>query len=434
MNQDLASISTPSSMAADSSTSMVASLQGRDPRRHEHRRFVDEVDENRAAVANSRYDVGAPSKSPSKNRSLSDSTPKPSPPPTMPQSSRQSKDDSFMSLNPRTPSRSHQSARGLSLQMPSKEWTNSSTASRTPLSPQPDIRSNYGTPATLLPRHSRGLDFSRACTNLHHTTLAERSSPDSSPTITQKGMIIPSRRGTFGSMILESPSLITNPAWPTANSGYKTGPSSSVGSINMLESDSSSTSAEDNDMMEPDDNDYPIMATPQVFKISHSVGPGPFGGPLASPGASWSGSFSPAAANFMSYQRAKLKRKAKSRNSSSSASRHSSLASPIPASPPVRGVDSGNSSYFARDVVMRSGESRRQSLTLGTNELHISSGNDSGDEAALPVPGTPAVIRRPVTRRGNLLVSGMSQHHSRHLINILKAQDKRIFADSSRVA
>jgi hypothetical protein len=42
-------------------------------------------------------------------------------------------------------------------------------------------------------------------------------------------------------------------------------------------------------------------------------------------------------------------------------------------------------------------------LSLFTNDLHISSGNDSGDEAVMPQ--TPGVVRRPVTRRGNLLVS-----------------------------
>lgn len=38
-----------------------------------------------------------------------------------------------------------------------------------------------------------------------------------------------------------------------------------------------------------------------------------------------------------------------------------------------------------------------------TNDLHISSGNDSGDEAGITAPSTPGVVRRPVTRRGNLL-------------------------------
>jgi hypothetical protein len=58
---------------------------------------------------------------------------------------------------------------------------------------------------------------------------------------------------------------------------------------------------------------------------------------------------------------------------------------------------------IAREKVGRVG-SRRESLSLFTNDLHISSGNDSGDEATA-LPQTPGVVRRPVTRRGNLLVS-----------------------------
>jgi hypothetical protein len=102
--------------------------------------------------------------------------------------------------------------------------------------------------------------------------------------------------------------------------------------------------------------------------------------------------------NLMSIQRRRLG-KGRSRKSSSSASAHSSLASPVPRSPP-----NGREGYFAREAVMRKSgsEPRRESLSLFTNELHITSSNDSGDEAV--APQTPAVVRRPVTRRGNLLV------------------------------
>jgi len=46
---------------------------------------------------------------------------------------------------------------------------------------------------------------------------------------------------------------------------------------------------------------------------------------------------------------------------------------------------------------------RRESLALGTDQLHISSSNDSGDESNNTVPSTPGVVKRAVTRRGNLL-------------------------------
>ena len=149
--------------------------------------------------------------------------------------------------------------------------------------------------------------------------------------------------------------------------------------------------------MDNDDNDDPMLMTPQAVKNP------PFGGPPAgnSPGM-WSNMFSPGnIPTFMSIQRARL-RKGRSRKSSSSASGHSSMASPGPTSPP----NGKNEGYFARENAIRkaSSGSRRESLSLFTNDLHISSGNDSGDEG-IHMSQTPGVVRRAVTRRGNLLVS-----------------------------
>lgn len=164
----------------------------------------------------------------------------------------------------------------------------------------------------------------------------------------------------------------------------------------MLDDDSS-TSSDEGDPMDPDDNDDPMLMTPQAMKSSNM----PFGGPApGSSSSAWSNMFSPGGLpTFMSIQRARL-RKGRSRKSSSSASGHSSMASPGPASPP-NGKSEG---YFTRDSLSRKSGSRRESLSLFTNDLHISSGNDSGDEAVI-MPQTPGVVRRPVTRRGNLLVS-----------------------------
>ncbi|KAF2453746.1 hypothetical protein BDY21DRAFT_117999 [Lineolata rhizophorae] len=356
-----------------------------------------------------------PSKSPSKSRSLSDSTPTLSPSPKFREPARLSKDDHTIVSSssgtpglPRIPRRPDFLARGLSLQMPPRESTPTSllTGSRgAPLSPQLDAHTTYATPATVLPRHSRGLDFARACTNLHHSTLAEQSSPDSSPTVTQKGsgggMMIPQRRNHRNSA-----SMMDSPAggigvWSMGGGDKMTVASSSLGSVNMLGSDSDSSSSDNDDIMESYEPDDPIVNTPQVLKLNNAAFPSPFGLPsLSSPSGGWTGSGSPAAptASLMNYQRARL-RKAKSRHSSSSASAHSSMASPGPGSPPQGKSYEGNSGgYFAREVVKRNAGSRRESLSMVTNDLHISSGNDSGDELR-----APGVVRRPVTRRGNLL-------------------------------
>lgn len=339
--------------------------------------------------------VHTPTKS--KTRSLSDSTPHLEPSPKFREPARASKDDHHAIMaTPRTPRRPELLQRGLSLQLPPQEMPSPAHfAARVPLSPKLDSVNTYASPASLLPRRSRGAEFSRACTNLHHSTLADQSSPDSSPTITQKGMMIPGRKPRANSMLMDSPNVNMHSVW---GNGDRMAASSSVGSINMLGSEDSNSSSDEGDPMDPDDNDDPMLMTPQAMKS----GSAPFGGSAGGNNAgAWSNMFSPGGLpSFMSIQRARL-RKGRSRKSSSSASGHSSLASPGPASPP-NGKGDG---YFSKEAAMRKAGSRRESLSLFTNDLHISSGNDSGDEGSM-APHTPGVVRRPVTRRGNLLVSG----------------------------
>jgi len=212
--------------------------------------------------------------------------------------------------------------------------------------------------------------------------------------------MIPQRKLSINSMMLDPPSL---QQW-SSNNSEKGGIASSLGSVNMLGSDESSSESEDCDPMDPDEVDDVMITTPQVQKRNNVAAATPFAslaGPNIPYNSGWPNVFSPgaAASKFSSYHRARL-RNGRSRKSSSSASGHSSLASPIPASPPTGKNGDG---YFSKEVPMRKPSSRRESLSLGTSDLHISSGNDSGDEAVLPM--TPGVVRRPVTRRGNLLVS-----------------------------
>ncbi|KAF2485472.1 hypothetical protein BDY17DRAFT_322310 [Neohortaea acidophila] len=324
-----------------------------------------------------------------------------------------SKDDH--DANPITPRASSRRqdflSRGLSLQMPpsfsmpSPSQFPSSHHRSAPLSPQLDRNNIYmqQSPATSLPRHSRGLDFARACTTLHHSTLAE-GSPDSSPVITQKGVAIPGRKGSISSMMLDSPNLLS------AGSGWGSLPpersaiSSSVGSVNMLASESESGDSEEDASMAGDDNDDPILTTPQVRKLQNPNALTPFHG-----GGTWGtgAHFSPAQASLMkTIRRTRLQKpgkRARKNSSSASGSGYSSMASPRGTSPPpLRSIESAaNGGYFNWPTAARS---RRESLAMGTDGLHLSSGNDSGDEAsASNTPGTPEVVRRAVTRRGNLL-------------------------------
>src|SRR5205085_12077068 len=115
-----------------------------------------------------------------------------------------------------------------------------SVTTRAPLSPRLDTSLSYGSPASMLPRRSRGLDYTRACTNLHHSTLAE-ASPDASPTIGGRGIQIPQRK-SLGNTVLDSPSNLSG-LWSTMPSADRPALSSSVSSVNMLDSDNDSSSS-----------------------------------------------------------------------------------------------------------------------------------------------------------------------------------------------
>jgi hypothetical protein len=355
------------------------------------------------------------SRSPSKARSLSDGGPptlSPSPKFREPEK-KKSQDDSALSDNPTTPRRPAFPMRGLSLQMPARDLMSPSTQayiSRVPLSPKLDHSQTYGSPSSVLPRRSRGLDFSRAATNLHHSTLAEQSSPDSSPTIGGRAMNIPNRKNGlhFSS---NSESMINNPSslWSTMANADRMVVSSSLGSVNMLGSESSGSSSDEDDLMDADDIDDSILSTPQINKMS-----GPFGTTQPSPGNGWVGQ-SPAVSSLMNFQRQRL-RHGKSRKSSSSGSGNS-MASPNSKSPPtMRSLENMNTGYFGGREIGEGLHARRESISWAANQLHIS-GSESDDgtlkstlENVDGMPITPGrdgqrgVIRRAVTRRGNMLV------------------------------
>jgi hypothetical protein len=359
---------------------------------------------------------GTTSPSPSKVRSLSDGGPptlSPSPKFKEPEK-RKSKDDSAIDDSPTTPRRPAFPLRGLSLQMPPRDLMSPSSSAyinRVPLSPKLDHSQTYGSPTSVLPRRSRGLDFSRAATNLHHSTLAD--SPDSSPTIGGRAMNIPNKKnGLHFSSNSESMNHNSASLWSTLANGDRMTVSNSLGSVNMMGSDSSGSGSDDDDLMDADDIDDSILTTPQVNKSNT-----PFGAILAnSPGGAWAG-MSPAVSSLMNFQRVRL-RHGKSRKSSSSGSTNS-MISPSSKSPPtVRNVEGLGNGYFGgRDIQSECMHSRRESISWAANQLHIS-GSESDDgtlkstlENVDGMPITPGrdgqrgVIRRAVTRRGNMLVS-----------------------------
>ncbi|KAI9376628.1 hypothetical protein BJX61DRAFT_530782 [Aspergillus egyptiacus] len=332
---------------------------------------------------------GTPLRPSPKTRSLSDaSKPSSSLSSIAPDERPSSKDDSALPSTPQTPRRPGADGLPLNLQqLPPKASGPASSASRTPHSPILDSSHIYSaSPGSVLPRRSRGLDFSRACTNLHHSILAE-SSPDSSPTVGGRGVAIPPRRGSHGST--------SGPPFSTSNPADRTMISSSMSSINMMESDTSN-------------RDDVIMNTPQARKLAPGFNSSAAGN-VPSPGNDWMGNYSQAAASLASFQRARFRRGRSSRHSSSSASGNSSKQSPAPLSPPVmKSIENGNGYFGARGGAAP----RRESLSLGTRDLRLSDMSDEGENrimrghsptAAKSDNGPLGVIRRAVTRRSSLL-------------------------------
>lgn len=345
-----------------------------------------------------------------RTRSLSDGggTPtKLSPSPLIVEASRRTaKDDSALKESystPVTPHRAEFPRRGLSLQMP-RDFTppahpssSSSSTKPAPLSPKLDHSQIYASPTNILPRRSRGLDFSRAATSLHHSTLAE-SSPDSSPTIGGRGMNIPNRRtGDYGGPEQSSTSL-----WSIMGNQERMHIPSSIGSSHPVASDSSSTS-DDDDLMDEDLDDT-YITTPQVAKSSTLMAPQTTAGPP------WITGGSPAVNSLLSFkqrQRPRKQPKKKLRGPLGLGFNPSVAAglSGLSMSPPTN---------ITKDVP--GGHSRRESISWRANQLHISGTGSEGEDNGrsgdgIDGMGTPSrdgqrpnVIRRVVTRRGNLLV------------------------------
>lgn len=331
---------------------------------------------------------------------------------------------------PTTPHRAGFPMRGLSLQMPPQASTppaQQSASKPVPLSPKLDHSQIYASPTNILPRRSRGLDFSRAATSLHHSILAE-SSPDSSPTIGGRAMNIPGRRpGEYG-----PPEQSSNSLWSIMGNQERMHISSSLGSAANLVSDSSSSS-EDEDMMDEDMIDEPYVMTPQVSRTQALDTPG-------RSGSGWGGGSSPAVNSLLSFQQ-----RQRPRRPSRKAQRgplglgfaSSSTTANLSKSPP-----SNAAQYSAMSKDMPAPHSRRESISWAANQLNIS-GSESEDSPKPGVnvegvlgPGTDGqnrVVRRTVTRRGNLLVStskGLSTRSA--ILTPPSAEDQELCAHQGR--
>ncbi|TQS34351.1 hypothetical protein Golomagni_05268 [Golovinomyces magnicellulatus] len=331
--------------------------------------------------------------SPSKTRSLSD-TGLPLLPisPLSKDSSKQTRrDDITLDNSPFDPQKPSIVQRGLSLKMPPCELK--APSELVPASPNLEKCTT-----NVLPRRSRGMDFSRAATNLHHSTLANRSSPDSSPITANRHINMPCRiigpnSGGCGDFLHNA-----SPLWSNLGHTDQINLSTSSGSINMMGSDHSESCTDEDDLM--DDVDDTILTTPQVKSfgcLDQDVS-----------GDYWLGqSLSPRSP--INLHRAGRRSRIK-RSLNSGAFNTANIS-----------ISNSSLGLCNHDIVQESENSvdlrhaRRESAICAANKLRIS-GHETDD--GIPKynfdnfesqPITPSrdlqrgVIRRPVTRRGNML-------------------------------
>lgn len=242
-----------------------------------------------------------------------------------------------------------------------------------PPSPRADHAQMYASPTSLLPRRSRGLDFSRAATSLHHSTLAEQPSLESSGTVGGRGINIPGRRGGYSGTEQTSSSL-----WSVVGTQDRMTVSSSLGSTQAMGSDTSSSS--DDDLMD-EDADESYITTPQVHKTG-LPGAGVFGNPFGSPAMG-----SPASFQQRQRPRKTIKKK--------------------PRGPLGLGFSIASAS-LSRSPPAQNPRARRESITWQANQLNLSAAEGDDTSRSLSdadgVGPTEAQVRRVTTRRGNLLV------------------------------
>ncbi|ETS78273.1 hypothetical protein PFICI_10335 [Pestalotiopsis fici W106-1] len=347
--------------------------------------------------------VLAPEQCLTKTRSLSDGGgAQLSPSPFIIDTRRTSKDDSSLrdvasstaaqstTPAPVTPRRPDFPLRGLSLHLPSRDTATtpgqgqpSSYVKPSPLSPKLDQSHIYASPTNILPRRSRGLDFSRAATSLHHSTLAEQSSPDTSPTIGGgRAMNIPGR--SIGEYGIEQSS---NSLWSIMGNQERMNVSSSIGSANhhhmALGSDTSSSSDDDDPMDEEMEDAF--MGTPHAAKTGQVSG------------IPWMPGNSPAANSLNSF-RARPRKQPKKKFRGLLGLGFNPAAPPgLSKSPPNNVVSEMKDSPGSH--------ARRESISWAANQLHISAADDEKAMDAIDIPrdGRGGVVRRAVTRRGNLL-------------------------------
>ncbi|KAF8418488.1 hypothetical protein EV426DRAFT_707619 [Tirmania nivea] len=238
------------------------------------------------------------------------------------------------------------------------------------------------------------LDFARACTSLHHSTLAEKSSPELSPQ--SGGGAVGSGSGGANQQHQQPSHYPSN--FPSYGTAFLSSTAPSLDGSNH--GDDSSTDDDDLDL-DPISSSTTQTPTSKPFKDLPPMDPSPL--------ALMNSHQAMQAAVLMRNPKGRL-RLGPSRGSGSSGSgsgSNSRLASPSPTTPPPMGISGGGGGgggYFGRGVGIGR---RRDSLSQAIRDsfsLQGEEGIGTDEEEKKDVGTEPSeAIKRVVTRRGNLL-------------------------------
>ncbi|CCU78504.1 hypothetical protein BGHDH14_bgh01437 [Blumeria hordei DH14] len=311
------------------------------------------------------------------------------------------RDDSLLSRYPKASKRLSFPMGNISLQTPREL-----VPSRPPMSISPlrDHAQACGFPTNMPPRLSHGLNFSREATNLHHSFLAEQSSPD---LLTTTAICDIKTLDKAHGLHLDGSgdhSHNSGSFWSMMEDVDRDKVSNSLGSFNMTTGSDSLDSCSDEDHF-MDDIDDSMLTTPQVEvgevvssfpnEISGSFWPDELYNSRTSTNVPWN--------------------KFQNRKNWGHESNNIVISPPNKSSSTTQS-SAGTNGCSSLEGWTDSMTAKESGLSLESNKVYTS-GSENGDKAPKCVEnhentsstsgreGQRGVIRRPVTRRGNMLVS-----------------------------
>lgn len=279
-----------------------------------------------------------------------------------------------------------------------------SPGQRMSLSPKLDTAQFHASPS-VLPRRSRGLDWSRACSSLHQSTLATPATA-TAPAASVRGTSVPRRRARAGSFNAGSPLL----GMQSSSATDKPDDTNSHGShFRMVQSESDSDDEDDDDDSGLNPSEDTFMSTPRPLRMINHLSLPTFS-PTQSPGsAAKRDSFSSALNGRYSFDDSPLPRSSLGIINTSTDDHETPGSSTV--------IDSNEIQHNeqSRKMMLDDIKRRRESLGYIIPDFQSTYSNDDDQgggktedqpsRSNTPDSGRHGIFKRPISRPRNLLVS-----------------------------